>query len=193
MGKSCGWCLPGMASAPWVRPIFIAVSGLGAGEVAQAEARVHRGHFLPQGRGEQEVAAGERNGSGLQQQRDVRGQRAGAELTAAPNRAGAAGGVVVAGQQEDRDFREIGKDAEGLVHQGVGDEVVLEKIARHEEGVHGAVAGMGERGAQGLQALGTQAFPFRAELGETCAELPVGGMDEAEHAGGSGKKALVSL
>ena len=158
--------------------------GLRAGEVAQTQAGVNRGDFLAQRRGEQEVAAGERDGGGFEQEGDVGRQRARAELAAAPDRAGAAGGVVVAGQQEDGDSGKIGEGAQGFVDQRVGDEVVLEQIARYEEGVHRAVRGRGSGRRAGSGGAGARrGSPSAPNWGETRAELPVGGVDEAKHCG----------
>ena len=80
-------------------------------------------------------------------------------------RRGPLAGSWLPGSRKDRNLREVGEGAQGFVYEGVGDEVVLEEIARDEEGVHGAVAGMGKRGTESLQALGAQTFSFRAEPG----------------------------
>ncbi len=70
---------------------------------------------------------------------------------------------------------------ERLVHEGVGDLIVLEQVARHEERVGGTVAREVQRGAQRDEALRAEALGGGTELRETRAELPVGGMDEAKH------------
>ena len=68
---------------------------------------------------------------------------------------------MVAGQQVNGDFGERREDAERFVHESVGDLIVLEQVARDEEGVDGAVAREVQRGAQGDEALGAEAFGCR--------------------------------